>query len=315
MFGPKRNKSFARAKPPVESLDLAGKKVAVVGGTDGLGRAIALAAAARGAEVVVVGRTNRVEGVAGVSFAKADLSLMREAAALGASEALPTDLDVLVFTTGILAAPKREETAEGLERDMAVSYLSRLAVLDAYAPRLASTAGAGQAPLRLFVMGFPGAGNGGNWQDPNAEQSYKPFPQHMTTVAGNEALVAAANSEWGAAAEGPRARPIEAFGLNPGLIRTGIRQNYMGTGRLAGVVEWIIGKLCVSPEGYARTIVPLLFAPELAGHPRLLFNQGGDAIQPSPQLKDPQTVGEILRKSRQLIARALAAQLPAPENK
>lgn len=37
-------------------------------------------------------------------------------------------------------------------------------------------------------------------------------------------------------------------GLNPGLIRTGIRQNYMGAGRLAGLVEWLIGKLCVSPE-------------------------------------------------------------------
>lgn len=48
-----------------------------------------------------------------------------------------------------------QETGEGLERDMAVSYLSRLAILDAYAPRLASAAagGAGQAPLRVFVMG------------------------------------------------------------------------------------------------------------------------------------------------------------------
>lgn len=49
-----------------------------------------------------------------------------------------------------------QETAEGLERDMAVSYLSRLAILDAYVPRLASAAGAaGHAPppLRVFVMG------------------------------------------------------------------------------------------------------------------------------------------------------------------
>lgn len=64
-------------------------------------------------------------------------------------------------------------------------------------------------------------------------------------------------------------------------------------------------------QGYARTIVPLLFAPELSARPGLLFNQGGDAIQPSPQLKDPQTVNEILNKSRALIARAMAAPLPA----
>ena len=43
-------------------------------------------------------------------------------------------------------------TAEGLERDMAVSFLSRLALLEAYLPRLAA-APAGAPPLRLFVMG------------------------------------------------------------------------------------------------------------------------------------------------------------------
>lgn len=68
-------------------------------------------------------------------------------------------------------------------------------------------------------------------------------------------------------------------------------------------------------QAYARTVVPLLFAPELAGRPGLLFNQGGEAILPSPQLKDPQTVGVILKKSRELVARALAVQLPASQSK
>jgi len=68
-------------------------------------------------------------------------------------------------------------------------------------------------------------------------------------------------------------------------------------------------------QGYARTMVPLLFAPELAGHPGLLFNQAGDAILPSKQLADPQTIGNILKRSRELIARALAAQLPSSEQK
>lgn len=84
----KRDKSFERVKAPLDSLDLSGKKVAVVGGTDGLGRAIALAAASRGAQVLVVGRTNRVEGVERVSFLKADLTLM--AAAKPCADALPT---------------------------------------------------------------------------------------------------------------------------------------------------------------------------------------------------------------------------------
>lgn len=64
----------------------------------------------------------------------------------------------------------------------------------------------------------------------------------------------------------------------------------------------------VALQAYAATVVPLLFAPELSSRPGLLLNQGGHAILPSPQLKDPQVVGDILRKSRELIARALAAQ-------
>lgn len=44
-------------------------------------------------------------------------------------------LDPVVLTTGIMAGPKREVTAEGLERDVAISYLSRVAVLREIAPR------------------------------------------------------------------------------------------------------------------------------------------------------------------------------------
>lgn len=45
-----------------ESLDLSGKKVVVVGGTNGLGRALARFAATRGAMVTIVGRVFREEG-------------------------------------------------------------------------------------------------------------------------------------------------------------------------------------------------------------------------------------------------------------
>ena len=99
-------------------------KVGVVGGTGGLGRSIGRALASRGAAVTVVGQTFRDQG-AGIDFLKADLSLMREAERV-ARELPAEQLDLVVLTTGIFAAPARQETAEGIERDMAVSYLSRL---------------------------------------------------------------------------------------------------------------------------------------------------------------------------------------------
>ena len=88
---------------PVESLDLTGRRVVVSGGTDGLGRAIARLAASRGAEVTVVGRTFRDEGVKGLQFVKADLSSMKEAQRVGREMAVEST-DVLLLTTGIIPA-------------------------------------------------------------------------------------------------------------------------------------------------------------------------------------------------------------------
>jgi NAD(P)-dependent dehydrogenase (short-subunit alcohol dehydrogenase family) len=89
-------------------------------GTGGIGRALSRFMASRGASVVVVGWTFRDSDVPGIEFIKADLSLMREAQRVAVL--LPAeDLDLFVFTTGIMAGPEREETAEGIERDMAVS--------------------------------------------------------------------------------------------------------------------------------------------------------------------------------------------------
>src|SRR5262249_53837292 len=73
----------------------------------GIGRAFSRFMAARGASVVVVGRTFRDSEVPGIQFVKADLSLMREAQRVGQS--LPAEaLDLIIFTTGILPGPKRD---------------------------------------------------------------------------------------------------------------------------------------------------------------------------------------------------------------
>lgn len=83
MFG-KALKSFAYAPPPPSvPINLTGKRVAVVGGTDGLGRAIARLAAASSASVTVVGRTFKDASVPNLHFMRADLSLMSEATRIG----------------------------------------------------------------------------------------------------------------------------------------------------------------------------------------------------------------------------------------
>jgi hypothetical protein len=64
--------------------------------------------------VVVVGRNFRDSDVAGIEFNEAYLSLMQEAQRVAALPPAET-FDLVIFTTGIFAAPERQETAEGIE--------------------------------------------------------------------------------------------------------------------------------------------------------------------------------------------------------
>lgn len=282
---PDKSLSWNRAK--LDGLNLQNKKAIIIGGTGGLGRAIAQVLASRGASVTVVGQTFRDQG-SKIQFVKADLSLMKEAARIGAE--IPVDgVDLVVLTTGIFAAPKREETTEGLERDMAVSYLSRLAILRELAPRLASR-------TRVFVMGFPGTGQKGQLGDLNAEATYKPMDVHMNTVAGNEMLVLDAARRY------PN---LSFFGLNPGLIKTNIRDNFLGSGLKSRLIEGLIGLLMISPEKYAERLVPLLVAPELEGRSGAMFNQKGVAILPTKELT-PEHTSAFIAASETLVQRALS---------
>jgi hypothetical protein len=62
--------------------------------------------------------------------------------------------NVSQLTAGIFTGPSRKATSEGIEEDMAVSFLSRLAIVR----RLAEwkTQGKSAAEQNVWVMGFPG---------------------------------------------------------------------------------------------------------------------------------------------------------------
>ena len=297
----KRDRGIAWQRVERPSLDLNGWKAAVVGGTGGLGRAISRFLASRGASVTVVGQTFRDAGVPGIEFMKADLSLMREAERIG--KTLPAEtLDLVIFTTGIFAAPRRQETAEGIERDMAVSYLSRFVILRVIAPRLGKHRPPRPMKPRVFIMGYPGTGQAGTLGI-NAEQSYKAIQTHMNTVAGNEILVLDSARRY------PNAT---FFGLNPGLIKTNIRDNFFGTDTLRSrVAEALIGLVNPSPETYAERLAPLLVSPDLEGHSGAMFDRKENAILPSPKLTDASYRDAFIAASEALVATRANVRLSA----
>jgi NAD(P)-dependent dehydrogenase (short-subunit alcohol dehydrogenase family) len=273
----------------------AGKRVAVVGGTGGLGRAMSRVLARGGAEVTVVGRTFRDADVPGLSFVQADLETV--AAARRTAEALNAEqLDLLVLTTGIFAGPVREVTVEGIERDMALSYLCRFVLLRAVAERL-GTARPGRP--RVFVMGYPGNGQAGAPEDLNAERSYGSFAQHMNTVAANEALVLDGATRY------PR---FGVFGINPGLVKTDIRANALGGNQSLRfrLTEMVIGWFTPTPERFAERMVPALLAPELESRTGILLDRKARPLAPTAALT-PDRVAAFMAASEALVAKVPAA--------
>lgn len=266
----------------------AGLKVAVVGGTAGIGAALAKELASKGADVIVMGRTLRDEGTR-LTFIKADLSTV-ESMKRAAAELPAEDLDMLIFTNGILPQKKRVETSDGLEEDLALSYVSRFVILRELSERLGKNR---PRRPRVFVMGGPGVGEKGNPADLNAEKTYSRLPQHGKTVAANEALV------LDAAARFPR---LAVFGLNPGLIKTNIRSAITGTGWFFRFTEGVVGRFFPSAEVYAERLVPVLFAPALEKESGFHFNQKADAIKPS-KVMTAQLTANYIEATEALLAR------------
>jgi NAD(P)-dependent dehydrogenase (short-subunit alcohol dehydrogenase family) len=294
-FGTPDRSTVVRSTP-VDRLDLTGKRLTVVGGTNGLGQAIARQALALGADVTVVGRTLRDAPHERLHFVKVDLSSMSEALRIG--EELPVENeDVVLFTNGITAAKVREETPEGVERDMAISYLSRYALLRGLDARIGTSRPVGSSQARVFIMAGPGGDNDGDPNDLNALKDYNQNTAHMNTVAANEALtINGANTKTGPA----------YFGLNPGLIRTDIRANYLGEGSFAHkATEAVVGLLAQSAQTYAQRIVPLLFTEDLDQRTGLMFDRKARPIRPSLGMT-PQRVDSFMTASDELLRSAIA---------
>ena len=270
------------------------KQFLIVGGTAGIGRALAISLLQRGAQVTVVGRRQPDQALAQAKFVSKDLSLMKNAQAL-AKEIPLNKLDVIVFTNGIIPTTDRVETAEKVEIDMAVSYLSRFVFWNAAAASFSQNR---STKPRVFVMGYPGQNMKSDISDLNSEKEYKAFPAHEKTVIANEALVTYLAEN----------KSINAYGLNPGLIFTEIRDRLLGKGSWASfIVESMIKLFCQSAEQYAEnTLVHLMVSPQLEDASGRLFYSKGSTIGPNPSLS-LEKQKQVIEESKKLAERALAA--------
>lgn len=141
--------------------DFSGQRWLVTGATGGIGRAIALGAAARGATVLALARDAgklaalaACRGPGRIEPVSVDLSLMRDIRRAAATIAGEGRVDVLVHNVGVMHHAFAQ-TAEGIERSVATNLLGHW-VLDATL-REGGALAAGSAIISMSSGGMYGA--------------------------------------------------------------------------------------------------------------------------------------------------------------
>ncbi|KAJ3220375.1 hypothetical protein HDU67_000042 [Dinochytrium kinnereticum] len=283
------------------SSNLSNKNILIIGGTAGIGKALALSCLSRNAKVTIVGRRQPDASLSKATFIQKDLSSMRSAESLTKDVNLSM-VDTIVFTNGIIAAPNRQVSSEGVELDLAVSFLSRLAFLRKVLEdgSLGSARPKGLLKPRVFIIGYPGVKNVATLDDFNSEK-YAPFAAHMNTVVGNEAIVTHLHKE----AKGA----WNVYGLNPGLIHTEIRDNYLGKGSwMSWFVEGIIKNFMTSTEYYSeKALVHLVASPLYEDASTTLFDQRAKPLPPNPFLLEGENQARVIQESYKILDKALTA--------
>ncbi|KAJ3252709.1 hypothetical protein HK103_001322 [Boothiomyces macroporosus] len=300
LFGPPVEKINKLSSDQLEAL-FKNKNILIVGGTAGIGKALAIASLNRGSNVTVVGRRNPGQDLEKAKFIQKDLTLMRDASKL------PNDIDlskydIAVFTNGIIASNERVLTKEGVEIDMAVSCLSRFAILKHFvSKKFAANRFDKKVKPRLFLMGFPGKDiTVEDVDDMNSEKKYSLMNAHMNTVVANDAFVTYF----------AKALPnTNVYGLNPGLIKTEIRDNALGKGSwLSFITESVIGAFYPTTTTFAEnTLVHLMVSPELENKTDTSFGPDLSILKRNSFLEKDNNYERIIKSIDGLLDKALGA--------
>jgi len=241
---------------------MGGKTALITGGTSGIGKATAVALAAMGANVVVVGR-NPERGEAAVEEIKAqshsgsvelmlaDLSVQAEVRGL-AEEFLGSydRLDVLANNAGLVQS-NRTETPDGIETTLAINHLAPFLLTNLLIERLEHS-----SPSRVITVSSE-AQRWGNmdFEDMQSRRKYRGFPVYGMTKLANIMFTFELTERLGGTG-------VSANCLHPGSVGTNFGQNNRGP---MGLFFKTFKPFMRSPEQGADTLIWLSFSPEVEG--------------------------------------------------
>lgn len=273
---------------PYDERPAGPRVVLVTGGTGGIGAAVAVGLAQRGARVVIAGRNadrgaavlDRLASVGGPRgrLITADLASLADTAHLAAEVAsAEPELDALVMCAGVLSTVP-EWTDEGLERALALNYLSRHLLVSALLPRLL-------AARRGRVVVVANAGRYADTldlDDLHHRRGRRGLRVAARTQFANDVLAV----ELAARTAGTR---LVASCVFPGVVATDVFRNARGpSAPLRGLATWLAARLALEPAAAATTPVALAVDPELGDVSGRFFGPGLRPLEIPERVRDPE---------------------------
>lgn len=248
---------------------LRGKIVMVTGATDGIGKATAVALAAKGPTLIVVGRNpakiaasvaeiKERSGNTHIDSLQADFASLAEVRRLAQQfKARYKRLDVLVNNAANIFS-NRGESADGFERTFAINHLAPFLLTNLLLDTIVAS-----APARIVNVASDGHRlNNLDFDDLQATRSYSGIRAYAQSKLGNVLF------------SYELARRLAGTGvtvntLHPGGVRTNLGHNETGLmERAIAVILRVIGR---TPEAGAKTSVYLASSPDVSGISGMYF--------------------------------------------
>jgi NAD(P)-dependent dehydrogenase (short-subunit alcohol dehydrogenase family) len=264
---------------------LDGRTCVITGGTSGIGRAVALALAAEGATLVIVGRraahadaavaAARRAGARDVDAVLGDLSsqqdVRRIAAEIGRRHAC---VHALVNGAGGLFL-RRIRSADGIEMTWALNHLSPFLLTNLLLERLERG-----APARIVTIASDAHAHGRiDFDDPSRRRGAAAYAQSkLANVLFTRGLAGRL-----------RDRGVAANAVHPGRVASGFGWNNGVIWRLAR--PFVHGG-AMTPDAAAPDVARLVADPALAGVSGRYF-AAGKVVEPAPQALDDDAVERL----------------------